>query len=128
VSNGSQIWFFDADLEQVTIRDVDASLGGGVALFLSGDKPIETEFTLQPLPDQAGMQWVSAVPRSSKGDFDHVKVGFRNSNLSVVEVTDHFGQITKLEFSRMVRNPPVSDSQFVFVPPEGVDVLRSGQQ
>ena len=128
VSNGSQIWFFDADLEQVTIRDVDASMGDGIALFLAGDKPIENEFDLKPLPDQAGMEWVSAVPRSEKVEIERVKVGFKAGGLAVVEVTDPFGQTTRLEFSGLVRNPSWSDSQFVFVPPAGVDVLRSGEQ
>jgi outer membrane lipoprotein carrier protein len=128
VSDGAKIWFYDAELEQVTIRDVDASMGGGVALFLSGDKPIEAEFTLKPLPNRSGMEWVSAAPRSGKGEFDRVKVGFRGAELSVLEVTDHFGQTTRLEFTAVEKNPVLPASRFVFVPPEGVDVLRSGAQ
>lgn len=128
VSNGEQIWFFDADLEQVTIRDVDASMGGGIALFLAGNKPIESEFTLKPLENRGGMEWVSAEPKSDKGEFERVKIGFQGRDLAVVEVTDHFGQTTRLKFSGLETNPALPDSRFVFVPPERVDVLRSGEQ
>lgn len=128
VSDGAQIWFFDADLEQVTIRDVDASMGGGIALFLAGNKPIESEFRLSALPNRSGMDWVAAVPLSDKGEFSRVQVGFRGDMIGSVEVTDHFGQTTRLTFSDLKRNPTLSNSQFIFVPPDGVDVLRSGEQ
>ena len=128
VSDGSRVWFFDADLEQVTIRDVDASMGGGIALFLSGEQPIESQFTLRSQPDRAGLEWVAATPRAGNGEFEQIRVGFRGSNLAVIEVTDHFGQTTRLELYDVVENPAVPDSRFVFVAPDGVDVLRSGEQ
>ena len=37
VSNSGKVWFYDTDLEQVTIKKLDESVGSTPALLLSGD-------------------------------------------------------------------------------------------
>jgi outer membrane lipoprotein carrier protein len=50
-------------------------------------------------------------------------MGFGAGGLQAMELTDHFGQITQLRFSRLERNPKVDKSEFRFQPPKGSDVL-----
>jgi len=126
VSDGVQVWFYDADLEQVTIRKVNGDLGSGVALFLSASSPVEDEFRLEELQGSLGKEWVLAMPKKKNPEFDRIKLGFAGGNPEVIELEDSFGQVTRLEFSNFERNPSIGSERFSFVPPAGVDVLRSG--
>lgn len=126
VSDGVQVWFYDADLEQVTIRKVKGGLGSGVALFLSASSPVEDEFRLEELLGAPGKEWVLATPIKSNPEFERIKLGFSGDNPEVIELEDSFGRVTRLEFSNFERNPSIGSERFSFVPPAGVDVLRSG--
>ena len=47
VSNTGKVWFYDADLEQVTTKKLDDSLGSTPALLLTGQVDIEEKFILE---------------------------------------------------------------------------------
>jgi len=42
-------------------------------------------------------------------------------------IEDAFGQVTTIEFGDGVRNLALDEELFVFVPPEGVDVIGAGE-
>jgi outer membrane lipoprotein carrier protein len=58
-------------------------------------------------------------------DFDMIRVGFRGPDLAVMELRDGFGQVTRLRFTDLERNPKLPRDLFEFVPPRGVDIIRS---
>lgn len=125
VSDGKTLWFYDADLDQVTVKAVAANLDNSAALVLSATQPIEDTFELKSMPFKDGLEWVQAIPRDPGGNFQRIEIGFKGANLSRMVLRDSFGQTTRLEFSGIRRNPSVSDNEFIFVIPPGVDVLRS---
>ena len=71
-----------------------------------------------------GVDWASATPRAKDGAFQSMRVGFRGRDLVAVEVTDSFGQRSRLEFARFSANAPVAAERFRFVPPAGADVIE----
>jgi len=64
VSNAEKVWFFDADLEQVTVKTLDQSLGSTPALLLSGKMALEENFTLQKQGTDEDLQWVKLIPKN----------------------------------------------------------------
>jgi outer membrane lipoprotein carrier protein len=42
----------------------------------------------------------------------------------VVEITDSFGQRSRLEFKGFAANVPLTPDRFVFKPPAGADVIE----
>src|SRR6476620_12370856 len=46
VGDGARIWFYDHDLNQVTVRKLDAAIGSSPAALLAGSGNIETDFDL----------------------------------------------------------------------------------
>ena len=126
VSDGKTIWFYDADLEQATIKTVSQDLDEGLALFLSANRPVEEQYQLETMPSKGGLEWVAAIPIKEQAEVKRIEVGFAGENPRSLVVTDNFGQVTRLEFLRFHRNPDISEENFYFEPPVGVDVLRSG--
>ena len=47
VSTLGKVWFYDTDLDQVTVKKLDESVGSTPALLLSGNISIEDNFTMQ---------------------------------------------------------------------------------
>ncbi len=123
VSDGSKVWLHDQDLNQVTVRPYDQALGNTPAALLAGGS-IERDFTLSNQPDEAGLQWVLAEPKNAEGSIRKVRVAFKGKELAAFEITDAFGQRSRLDFSRVETNPAIPATRFRFVPPAGADVLQ----
>lgn len=123
VSDGSKVWIFDADLDQVTVRKLSAALGATPAALLAGQS-LDKAFELSSEPSSGGLDWVRATPRVKDGAFQSMRIGFRGDQLAAVDILDAFGQRSMLQFSDFVANAKVDEAQFRFVPPAGADVIE----
>ena len=124
VGDGKKFWMYDVDLNQVTVKKLDAALGSSPAALLSGNNEIERGFSLKNLEDRDGLEWLQATPKSAESSFEKVLMAFNaQSELVVMELHDSFGHHTVLHFTDMKRNPSLSAQRFQFVPPKGADVL-----
>lgn len=123
VGDGSKLWIYDADLEQVTVRKLGDALGSSPAALLAGSNDIEKHFTLKDVGASEGLEWLEARPKNQESTFEAVRMGFAGNTLAVMELKDTFSQITILKFSGLVKNPAVNASEFRFAPPKGADVI-----
>ena len=127
VADGQTLWLYDVDLNQVTARKQQAVLGSTPAALIAAapDLPsLRKDFELKASPEQDGLQWVLATPRSKDGQLNSVRIGFRGSDLSVLEILDSFGQKSVMTFDKLQLNVPIPAGAFQFTPPGGADVLR----
>jgi len=123
VSDGKKVWLYDVDLEQVTIQSVDSLIGSAPALLLSSDKPINESFNTRELGAEQNLQWIELTPKQEEAGFEKLVLGFDANNLVNMELQDSLGQLTRLKFSDIERNPVIDPGLFDFIPPEGVDVI-----
>ncbi len=123
VADGHKVWIYDADLNQASSRKLTAALGATPAAVLAGTA-LEPEFKLSNLPSAQGLDWAAATPRASGGAFQELRVGFRGKELAAIEITDSFGQRSRLDFSRFAANVVLPDTRFEFKPPAGADVVE----
>ena len=123
VGDGKKIWIYDADLEQVTVKDMDQSIGESPAALLAGSNDIDRHFNLKDGGIKDGVEWLEATPKRNEGTFEKVRLGFRDGLLAAMELNDNFGQKTQLKFTGMRNNPPIGGDLFKFKPPKGVDIL-----
>jgi chaperone LolA len=123
VGDGTRVWIHDADLNQVTVRSMGKALGSTPAALLAGDKDVERAFELSNVGAVAGLEWLEARPRDRDAGFERIRLGMGREGVEAMELYDHFGQTTLLQFSRLVRNPRLTPGDFRFTPPKGADVL-----
>jgi outer membrane lipoprotein carrier protein len=123
VGDGSRVWIYDEDINQVTVRKLDAALGSTPAALLAGNNEAMRAFALSDQGTKGGLEWMQARPRSKEGSFETIRMGFGTSGLEVMELVDSFGQLTVLKFSGLQRNPGLNPSLFRFSPPKGADVI-----
>jgi outer membrane lipoprotein carrier protein len=128
LADGKQIWFYDKDLQQANVRDMDASLANTPAVLLSGSGSLSSQFDVTSLPPTDGLEWYQLIPKHSDTDFQLVRIGFRHGDLASMFLADKLNQITQLTFSNSSRNAKFAADLFKFVPPPGVDVIgRAGK-
>src|SRR5450631_3695765 len=56
LADGKQIWFYDKDLAQANVRDVDSTLASTPAMLLSGGS-VSGQFDITELPASSGLRW-----------------------------------------------------------------------
>ena len=123
VGDGSRLWVYDKDLNQVSVRKLDRALGDSPAALLAGSNEIEKSYTLTNLGNQEGLDWVEAAPKSKENAFERIRLGFSANGLEAMELRDQFGQVTVIKFAGVERNPKLAPELFRFVPPKGADVI-----
>lgn len=123
VGDGTRLWIYDKDLNQVTVRKLDGALGASPAALLSGSNDLERDYKLSNLGMDKGLDWLEAIPKNRDTVFERVRMGFGKSGLEAMELRDQFGQVTVITFADVERNPRIAADLFRFTPPKGADVI-----
>jgi outer membrane lipoprotein carrier protein len=123
VSDGKDVFLYDTELQQVTIRQLSKTLGSSPAAMLAGGEAVEKSFTLKNATRKDGLAWVLALPKDKESGFERVLLGFKVDKLRKMEIYDSFNHITHITFDEVERNPKLEDATFLFTPPKGVDVV-----
>ncbi len=124
ISDGKQVWLYDTELAQVTVRPLSKALGSSPAALLSGDDNIDDSFVMRDFNKQDKLEWVAVVPKVNETGFDQISLGFNKDHLlQEMELIDSFGQQTKIVFSKQVQNPVLPNKTFLFTTPKNVDVV-----
>ena len=123
VSDGKQVFLYDTDLQQVTIRNLSTTLGSSPAALLAGGDGVEKSFIIKNATRKDGLTWVLALPKAENSGFERVLLGFKVDTLHKMELYDSFSHVTHITFSNVERNPVLQEATFLFVTPNGVDVV-----
>jgi outer membrane lipoprotein carrier protein len=124
ISDGKDVFLYDKDLEQVTIRALTQTLGSSPASLLAGGDEVEKSFDLKNINREDGLDWVQALPKNDDSGFERIMLAFKDQRLMKMEMHDSFKNITLIDFSAVERNPSLSLSSFLFTTPDGVDVVK----
>ncbi len=123
ISDGKDVFLYDTDLQQVTVRGLSKAIGSSPAAMLAGGDAVDKGFTLKNANRKDGLTWVLALPKDKDSGFERVLLGFKDDKLRKMELYDSFNHITHITFDAVERNPSLQDATFLFTPPKGVDVV-----
>jgi outer membrane lipoprotein carrier protein len=125
IADGKNLWFYDRDLDQVSVKPAASALTATPASLLSGDGKLDEYFVVRPDGEREGLTWVRVVPKRNDADFREVQIGFKGNGreLKRMVLKDKLGQTVRLDFQTSARNVPVADTEVMFTPPAGADVI-----
>jgi outer membrane lipoprotein carrier protein len=132
LADGQLLWTIDFDLGQATSRSQSGVLASTpVALIATASNrtALEKEFVLQEAPATSdGLQWVQATPKAKDSALSAIRIGLRAAGnqveLAALDMTDAFGQQSKMQFSQFEFNPALDKSLFKAKLPAGMEVSR----
>lgn len=125
VTNGKRLWIYDPDLEQVTIRTLVKAAGETPAMLLSDkDLSLTKEFAVQPMDKpSSSLKWFVLTPKDKGSMISSLQLAFENQEIRQMQLQDHLGHSTLIEFSNIKFNSPLAASLFNFKPPANIDVI-----
>ena len=123
VADGKRLWTYDEDLEQATVKDLDAALSSTPAMLLSGYRPLAEVMDWEPDSDNDRYTWFRLHPKERDSAVEKVRIAFDGGELAIIEVVDGFGNHTRIRFSNMLRNQKLDDGLFQLKLPEGTDII-----
>ncbi len=123
IADGRNVWFYDRDLQQVTVKPVDAALSATPMMLLSGGAEVRKAFEIGDAGTKDGLAWLRVKPRAAEADFRQAVLGFAEGELKQMILEDKLGELATLTFTRSQRNAPVTQAEVSFTPPKGVDVI-----
>ncbi|HEX2595294.1 MAG TPA: outer membrane lipoprotein chaperone LolA [Luteimonas sp.] len=127
VADGTRVWVYDPDLQQVTRRAQGAEEQNSPLAALIDPGKLEKDYVLHDAGTSDGLDWLDIAPRkASDTGFRSARLGFGPQGLATMQVTDALGQKTRIDFSHWQRNPAFASGTFRFVPAKGVDVVGEG--
>ena len=127
VADGTRVWVYDPDLQQVTRRAQGAEEQNSPLAALIDPGKLEKDYVLHDAGTSDGLDWLDIAPRkASDTGFRSARLGFGPQGLATMQVTDALGQKTRIDFSHWQRNPAFASGTFRFVPSKGVDVVGEG--
>ena len=123
VADGSRVWMYDPELEQVTVRIQSSEEAHSPLTVLTDLKQMDRNFTVSEQGERDGLLWLRLTSRGKDPQFDHAELGFDANGLARMTFRDQLGSTTDIRFSDWQRNPVIPPATFNFVPPKGADVI-----
>jgi len=126
VSDGKKLWIYDPELAQVTVKPLDEALARSPAALLGGAADLDGSFEVVDLGVDGALHWVELAPKAADAEFERVRLGLGSRFVEVMELTDAFGQTTRITLRDAKLNGKLPAETFRFVPPAGVDIAGDG--
>ena len=123
VADGTNIWSYDVDLEQVTVKPQADALANTPALLLGGSGQAMDQFEYGGSFVESGLTWVRLLPVDTDSGFRRVELGFDDGRLSRMVFLDNLEQTTVVVLKNVIVNEPIDAARFEFAVPDGVDVV-----
>lgn len=123
IADGLNVWSYDVDLAQVTVKPQADALSNTPALLLGGDVGALEDFAIEASVVDGGVTWVRMVPADTETGFRRVVLGFEDGKLSRMVFLDSLEQQTVVELSDVEYNLDLDPALFEFTPPDDVDIV-----
>jgi outer membrane lipoprotein carrier protein len=123
VADGVNIWSYDVDLAQVTVKPQAQALSNTPALLLGGSGNALEQFHFEGSMVENETTWVRMRPVDESSGFNRVELGFFDGELSRMVFFDNLEQTTLVALYDVVVNQPIDAAHFEFVVPEDADLV-----
>ena len=130
VSDGTYLWVYTPELNQVNKGDAPKALAGPAGSFLQGLGKVREEFTVRFLnpaakTDGSGRPVLDLTPKKPTPLLTRLVLTLDPKDYVVRQAVlyDQLQNTVTMSFNRVVLNPALSDTLFAFTPPKGAAVV-----
>jgi outer membrane lipoprotein carrier protein len=128
VADGKNIWIYDEELEQVTVKDQTRAAMDSPLTLLTDPGLLDEQFEVREAGETEEWQLLELRPKNNEADFERILLGLRDDSLQLMVMEDAFGLRTEVTFRMIQRNPVLDSALFTFEPPESADVIGEIQR
>ena len=123
MADGLNVWSYDVDLAQVTVKPQADMLANTPALLLGGSEDALEQFRFDRTLVEQGTTWVRMIPIDTTSGFERMELGFFDGQLTRMVFFDNLEQTTLVALYDVKTNEPIDAERFSFTVPEDVDLV-----
>ena len=123
VADGLNIWSYDVDLAQVTVKPQAEALANTPAQLLGGGDAALTQFRFDGSMVEKGTTWVRMIPVDTTSGFERMELGFTGGALTRMVFFDNLEQTTLVALYDVTTNEPIDAERFHFAVPDEADLV-----
>ena len=127
IADGAHLWTYDPELEQVTIQNQQSVLTDSPLLLLTSsvESLVEAFDIIEVKSKDKENQQLFALTPKKNSLFESVHILIEDKKIKEFFLVDTLGGRTGVEFKNIALNQKVDVKEFIFVPPEGIDIIDS---
>ena len=123
IADGEQLWIYEKDLQQVTVKPLSKIRGTPGAVFLGGHfNTIAAHYTITSQQKKHNIIY-HLQAKDEDEDFSTLTLTFHDLYLLTMQFSDQLGHRSVIQFTQIHVNSHLSTHYFTFKPPAGVDIL-----
>ena len=123
IADGLNVWSYDVDLAQVTVKPQHEVLGNTPALLFGSRGNALDDFYFVGSEEDRGTVWIELRPKTDSNGFTKVELGFNDGELRRMIFSDNLQQSTLIVLADLVVNADIDDGRFEFSPPPDADLV-----
>lgn len=124
VADGKNVWIYDVELDQVTVKPMTQALSAAPIGMLTQKQSVDKQFNVQEMEaDGSKLEWFRLTPKKKDSDFTTMDLGVSTTGVEEMILGDKFGQQTYIKFEGLRTDIDIDSSRFSFTPPKGADVI-----
>ena len=123
VADGLNIWSYDVDLAQVTVKPQAEAIDNTPALLLGGAGDALEQFRFDGAVEEQGTTWVRMLPIDTSSGFERMELGFVAGRLNRMAFFDNLDQTTFVAMHDVRVNEPIDAESFSFTIPDDADLV-----
>jgi len=128
ISDGESLWYYEPDLEQVSIQDFPQDVENNPILLLNDDLQALAEAyeVSMGYVDEDVRQYV-LLPLTASSSYKRFSMTFSGSDLLQMQFESSVGQLTSFSFTNIINNAAIDPAMFSFALPADIEVIDSRQ-
>jgi outer membrane lipoprotein carrier protein len=124
ITNDENLWLYDPDLQQVTVKNIDKTLEQSPVSILSGNvENFNLHYVIEQKTGADNRDEFVLLPRAQEALFEQLTLTFNDGIIESMQLLDSLGQVTDITLLETQLNPEIDAEQFIFSTPPGTDVL-----
>jgi len=130
IADGSNLWTYDPELEQVTIQNQQSVLADSPLLLLTSsvESLVEAFEVEQVKSMQEENQLLFALSPRQNSLFESVHILIEDKKIKEFFLLDSLGGRTGVQFRNIQLNQRMDVREFIFVAPEDIDIIDSRER
>jgi len=124
VSDGTTVWLYDEDLNQVTIKKLGDTINEQPLALLLDPTATDKLFELKALESAGSIGYVEAKSKKADAAFSDLRVAIVALQPRELSWRDALQNANTIRFTDLTKNGKLAADAFAFTPPKGADVLK----
>ena len=75
IADGSELWVYDVELDQVTVKPMDQGLANAPIMILMKQADITEQFEVSEVGQRKFLYWVELLPHGDDLEYTHIYIG-----------------------------------------------------